>query len=207
MALSIPAKNIDETLIDAIQSMQDPDLRNFMVNMALPRLIDSGYIEAVDQLLGHVYSEKQLPVQQSRLAAKWARTDPIAAAGYSERISSNTQRQIAFASIIQIWAVNDMNGANEWLKQRSSFENVEHLAAKLATQASSKEANLSVSLQWLSRIKDQRLKQETAQHVYKNWASYEYQAALEHLALMDSLPNTQKNKISAVLKKHITNNH
>ena len=201
IGLSLPTNKIDNAFITAIEMMQNKDLREFMVHIALPRLIKSGVIENVDQLLKIVYSAKAYPIQQSRLVAKWAKTSPDVAIQYSETIKQEQQRQIAIASVIKEWAISDLQAAHNWLNQQSQWDDIELAAVKIATIAASSEVSIDIALQWIPSIKTTQLQYETQQRVIKSWYSYDQHSALEYLDQTESLTFQQKTIINNALTK------
>ena len=199
IGLSLPVNKIDDSLIVAIEMMQNKDLREFMAHIALPRLIKSGKIDNIDQLLQAVYSAKAYPIQQSRLVAKWAKTAPEVAIQYSETIKPDQQRKIAMASVIKEWAIRDIRIANEWLNQQSQWDDVELAAVKIATIAASSNESIDIALQWLPFIKTATLQSETQQRVIKSWYSYDQQSALTYLEQTNLLTFQQKTTMNNTL--------
>ena len=204
IGLSLPVNKIDDSLIVAIEMMQNKDLREFMAHIALPRLIKSGKIDNIDQLLQAVYSAKAYPIQQSRLVAKWAKTAPEVAIQYSETIKPDQQRKIAMASVIKEWAIRDIQIANEWLNQQSQWDDVELAAVKIATIAASSNESIDIALQWLPFIKTATLQSETQQRVIKSWYRYDQQSALSYLDQTNLLTFQQKTTIKSALTKTLS---
>ncbi|MEL0658999.1 hypothetical protein V6255_07575 [Psychromonas arctica] len=201
IGLSLPTNKIDNAFITAIEMMQNKDLREFMAHIALPRLIKSGRINNIDQLLQAVYSAKAYPIQQSRLVAKWAKRTPEVAIQYSETIKSDQQRKVAMASVIKEWAISDIQIANEWLNQQSQWDDVELAAVKIATIAASSNESIEIALQWLPFIKTATLQNETQQRVIKSWYRYDQQSALNYLDQTDLLTFQQKTTMNNTLTK------
>ena len=204
IGLSLPINKIDDSLITAIEMMQNKDLREFISHVALPRLIKSGKIDNIDQLLQAVYSAKAYPIQQSRLVAKWAKTAPEIAIQYSETIKADQQRKIAMASVIKEWAISDIQIANEWLNQQSQWDDVELAAVKIATIAASSNESIEIALQWLPFIKTATLQNETQQRVIKSWYRYDQQSALSYLDQTNLLTFQQKTTIKNALTKTLS---
>lgn len=201
IGLSLSIEKIDDSFILAIEAIQNKQLRNFMTYITLPRLIKSGLIDNVDQLLRIVYSAEEYPIQQSRLAAKWAKDSPEAAMQYSEAIESQQQKKIAITSVIRAWAESDINAADNWLKQRSQWGDVNQAAAKLATVAASSPESIDIAVQWLHFINIPKLQNETTHRVIKNWYAYDQMSAIDYLEQSNSLSYQQKEIIIRSLAK------
>lgn len=204
IGLSLPIEKIDDSFILAIEAIQNKQLRNFMTHITLPRLIKSGLIDNVDQLLQIIYSSEEYPIQQSRLAAKWAKDSPEEAMQYSEAIESQQQQKIAITSVIRAWAESDIHGADNWLKQRSQWGDVNQAAAKLATIAASSPESIDIAVQWLHFIKIPKLQSETTQRVIKNWYAYDQLSAIDYLEQTNSLSYQQK---EIMIRSLVKNDH
>lgn len=195
MALTLPTAGIDEAVLYAIEGIHNEAMRDLMINMALPRLIDSGYIEALDELLRRVYPDQEFVIQQTRLASNWARRDAQSAISYSERIHDRQQRQLAYAKVIEVWAAQDAHSAEHWLAEHSEQDGVQHSAARFATIASGSEQHLPLALHWLTMIDEPDIAANTLEHVLTNWAQYDYAAANDYLQDLPTLADAQKQKI------------
>jgi hypothetical protein len=200
-SLAIPADRITPDFIDAIGLISDPELQKLLVNVTLTQLTQSGHIEHLDPLLSSLYSAQDYPLMQSRLAAKWATSDPLAAADYVQTIDDPKRRQTATASVIKAWAQKDLTAASEWLKQQNGWEDIELAAAKMAQVASYSADSIDVALEWLSYINDPNIKQETTERVARSWYTYNAEAATQYLEQSDNLTEQQKQKLMNYLTK------
>lgn len=197
-----PPELIDDAYIEFISQISDEELLNLVIHIAMPKLTEAGQIDALDQLLSAVYDEEKYARMQSRLVAKWSKTDPELALDYTDYIEDNQPRVAAIASAMKAWAEKDYPSAETWLDERaSSLSDVSQPASKLAVAGSYSAEHINSATNWLAKISNERVLKETAERVIRNWYEHSPKQAMSYLQQTQLISDEHRAKIIGYINK------
>ena len=166
-------------------------------------------IVEVDALIRQIRTEETRIQARRALVEKWARRDPLAAAGYVERAQPAWERtrlmdslgytwlqsdpEVAarwwvkhvpgpdtLVKVINVWAQQDANAAGKWLGEFPVGATSDAARRTFARQVADRDPE--AALRWADTVTDEKMRESAIEHIFQSWRDRNPDAAKAFLS-------------------------